>query len=199
MIQDIMWGVKQWPSDELADATDEEVLRAAQKNPDVFEVLVARYEDAFLRKAKSILYSKEDAEEVVQDTFTRIYIYADRYQPQEGASFSSWGYAILTRLAFTRYQKLSKLRKAMAPMETETFERLPDESDFRDELVVKDEVLVALSRIPEAASRVLSLQFLEGKTQEEIAVAEGASISAVKTRVHRAKKLFKQALDDASL
>lgn len=194
MIQDIM----RFSSEEFRDLPDEEVLRRSRKEPAAFEVLVSRYEDAFLRKARSILYSKEDAEEVVQDAFTRIYIYADRYQPQEGASFSSWGYAILTRLAFTRYKKLARHRKTMAPLETETYERLPDESDFREPLVVKDEVLVALSRIPESAARVLTLQFLEGKTQEEIAEAEGASVSAVKTRVHRAKKLFKQALDETA-
>ncbi len=194
MIQNIM----RFSSEDLKDLTDEEVLRRSRTEPAVFEALVARYEEAFLRKARSILYSKEDAEEVVQDTFTRIYIYADRYQAQEGAQFSSWAYAILTRLAFTRYQKLAKLRKTSAPLEMETYERLPDESDFRDELVVKDEVLVALAKLPEAAARVLRLQFLEGKTQEEIALVEGSSVSAVKTRVHRAKKLFKEALDSTT-
>lgn len=194
MIQDIM----RFSREELATRSDEEVLRLSQSEPDAFAILVERYEAAFLRKAKSILFSKEDAEEVVQDAFTRIYVYADRYQPQEGASFSSWAYAILTRLAFTRYQKLAKHRRATAPMEAETYERLPDESDFRDELTVRDEVVVALARIPEAAARVLTLQFLEGKTQEEIAAAEGASVSAVKTRVHRAKKLLKEALDETA-
>lgn len=195
MIQDIM----RFSSEELKGLSDEEVLRLSRQTPDAFGELVLRYEDAFLRKARSILYSREDAEEVVQDAFTRIYIYADRYKPQEGASFSSWAYAILTRLAFTRYQKLRKLRGRTAPLEPETYERLPDESDFRERLVVTDEVLVALSKLPEAAARVLSLQFIEGKSQEEIAAAEGATVSAVKTRVHRAKKLFKQAFEDTSL
>jgi RNA polymerase sigma-70 factor, ECF subfamily len=194
MIQNIM----RFSSDTLEALTDEEVLRLSRKDPEAFTALVARYEDAFMRKARSILYSKEDAEEVVQDTFTRIYVYADRYQSQEGAQFSSWAYAILTRLAFTRYQKLSKHRKANVPMETETYERLPDSSDFRDELTVKDEVLVALARLPESAARVLRLQFIEGKSQDEIAQAESASVSAIKTRVHRAKKLFKQALDSTT-
>ena len=53
------------------------------------------------------------------------------------------------------------------------------------------EVLVALAKLPETAARVLRLQFIEGKTQEEIAAIEGSSVPAVKTRVHRAKKLFK--------
>ncbi|OYV27010.1 MAG: hypothetical protein B7W98_02730, partial [Parcubacteria group bacterium 20-58-5] len=49
---------------------------------------------------------------------------------------------------------------------------------------------------PEAAAKILRLQFIEGKSQEEIAQAERLSIPAVKTRVHRAKKLFKQAYDE---
>ena len=48
--------------------------------------------------------------------------------------------------------------------------------------------------MPESAARILRLQFLEGKSQEEIAVSEGSTISAIKTRVHRAKKLFKEAM-----
>ena len=183
----------QFSSEQLADMPDEEVLVLSRKHPDAFEVLVNRYEAAFLRKAKSILWNGEDAEEVVQDTFTRIYVYADRYVPQVGASFSSWGYTILTRLAYTRYSKLSKHRARTQELEPEAFERLPDHSDFRDTLSVTNEVLVALARLPEQAQRVLRLQFLEGKTQEEIADIEGSSVSAIKTRVHRAKKLFKQA------
>jgi RNA polymerase sigma-70 factor (ECF subfamily) len=177
---------------EMKDASDEEVLRRSGKEPECFELLVTRYEAAFLRKAKTVLYSVEDAEEVVQDTFTRIYLYADRYQAQEGASFSSWAYAILMRLAFTRYQKLKKHRGRNMEMDPEAYERLPETENFVMDLTARDEVLVALSRMPEQAARILRLQFLEGKTQEEIAVLEGSTIPAVKTRVHRAKKLFKE-------
>lgn len=180
---------------DLKDLPDTEVLALSRKNPEAFEELVDRYEEAFLRKAKSILYSREDAEEVVQDTFTRIYLYADRYSPQEGASFSSWGYLILTRLAFTRYQKLKKERGRTLQMEPETFERLPDTEGFLEDMTIRDEVLSALSRIPEAAARVLRMQFIEGKSQEEIAVLEGSTVSAIKTRVHRAKKQFKDSLE----
>lgn len=181
---------KDWES-----LTDEEVLRLAKSEPDAFEVLVTRYEEAFIRKAKAILYTKEDAEEVVQDTFTRIYIYADRFSPQEGASFSSWGYAILIRLCYTRYGKMKKVRERTQDLEPEAYERLPDRDNFLEDLSVRSEVLAALSKLPETAARILRLQFIEGKTQDEIATIEGSSIPAVKTRVHRAKKLFKQAYD----
>jgi RNA polymerase sigma factor (sigma-70 family) len=193
MIQDIMSEVNrhQKATESMKDVPDDEVLAASRRNPELFSLLVDRYEAAFMRKARSILYTPEDAEEVVQDTFTRIYLYADRYQPQEGASFSSWAYAILIRLAFTRYQKMKKLRARTLNLDPEAYERLPDEATFVEDLTIRDEVLMALSRIPEASARVLRLQFIEGKSQEEIAQLEGSSVSAVKTRVHRAKKLFK--------
>jgi RNA polymerase sigma-70 factor (ECF subfamily) len=194
MIQDVASTVNKW-TETLKDAPDEEVLIVSRKNPDAFVVLVMRYEAAFLRKARSILHAKEDAEEVVQDTFTRIYIYADRYAPQEGATFASWGYSILTRLAFTRYKKLAKKRGSSLDLEPETYERLADKEHFIDDLTIRDEVLVALAKLPESMARVLRLQFIEGKSQEEIALEEGSSIPAIKTRVHRAKKLFKETFE----
>lgn len=184
--------------DELKEMTDAEILARSRKDPNVFSILVERYETAFLRKAKSILFVQEDAEEVVQDCFTRIYLYADKFKPQEGASFSSWAYAILIRLSFTRYQKLKKLRGVTAELDPELYERVADTEEFLEDLSIRSEVLGALSRIPESASRILRLQFIEGKTQEEIAVSEDLSVSAVKTRVHRAKKQFKDALEETA-
>lgn len=192
MIQDVgrksSMGLEEWQ-----DASDEDVLVASRTRPELFALLVDRYEDAFLRKAKSILYSAEDAEEMVQDAFTRIYLYGHRFKTQEGASFSSWGYAILTRLCFTRYQKLKRERSRTMALEPETYERIADTEAFLEDLTIRDEVLMALSRIPEAAASILRLQFLEGKTQEEIAASQDLSVAAVKTRVHRAKKTFKDA------
>lgn len=184
--------------DDLKDASDHEILLRSRKEPELFGILVDRYEDAFLRKAKSILYVPEDAEEVVQDCFTRIYLYADRYRPEVGATFSSWAYAILTRLAFTRYQKLKKHRGVTAELDPELYEKAADTEEFLDDLSIRSEVLAALSRIPEAAARILRLQFIEGKTQEEIAESEQLSVAAVKTRVHRAKKEFKKAFDETN-
>ena len=167
--------------------SDVELLRASQRDPACFAALVSRYEAAFLRKAGSILRSPEDAEEVVQDAFTRIYLYADRYRAQEGATFSSWGYMILTRLAFTRYQKLKSANARFQALEPEAYERLAEEGTFLEDLSLKNEVLMALAKLPEQAARVLRLQFLEGKTHEEIAALEDSTVPAVKTRVHRAK------------
>ena len=184
-------------AEDLNTLSDAEVLARSKREPELFAVLVRRYEAALLRRAKVILKSPEDAEEVVQDAFTKMYLYADKYQPQEGASFSSWMYTILNRVAYTKYAAKRKEWEKTATLDPEHHESLPDaRAEFLEDLSIRDEVIAALSKIPETAAKLLRLQFIEGKSQEEIAEAENLSIPAVKTRIHRAKKLFKQAYDE---
>lgn len=176
---------------------DAEILARSKKEPELFALLVRRYEAALLRRARTILRNPEDAEEAVQDAFTKMYLYADKYHPQAGASFSSWMYTILNRVAYTKYAARRKEWEKTAELEPEHYESLPDaRAEFLEDLSIRDEVVAALAKIPETAAKVLRLQFIEGKSQEEIAESEGLSVPAVKTRVHRAKKLFKQTYDE---
>lgn len=175
------------------ELSDEEVLMRAITHPFLFSVLLERYQDAFLRKAEGVLHNREEAEDTVQETFMKIYQYASRFKPKEGASFKSWGYKILMNTAFTRYQKLRRDRGATVALDPEFYEMLPDKSvNHLSSLEVSDYLVSILSRLPDHLSRALRLHFLEGKSQEEIAKIEGTSVGAVKTRVHRAKKAFKK-------
>jgi len=184
-------------TEDLTALSDAEVLARSQEDPNLFVVLVRRYEAALLRRARTILKSPEDAEEAVQDAFTKMYLYANKYHPQEGASFSSWAYTILNRVAYTKYRTKSIERGKRAELLPEHYESLPDaRAEFLEDLSIRNEVLAALAKLPETAAKILRLQFIEGKTQEEIAQSENLSIPAVKTRVHRAKKLFKQSYDE---
>jgi RNA polymerase sigma-70 factor (ECF subfamily) len=183
-------------SEDLSVLTDHEVLSRSRREPELFALLVRRYEAALLRRARTILNDPEEAKEAVQDAFTKAYLYADSYHEQEGASFSSWLYTILNRVTYTRYQSRKRRYENRIELDPEHFESLRDASaEFLEDLSVKNEVLAALAKLPETAARLLKLQFIEGKTQEEIAQSEHLSVPAVKTRVHRAKKLFKKAYD----
>ena len=183
-------------TEDFGSLSDAEILARSQKDPKLFAILVRRYEAALLRRARKILFSPEDAEEAVQDAFTKMYLYADKYHVQEGASFSSWMYTILNRVAYTKYVARRKESGQRADLEPEHYESLPDaRAEFIEDLSIRNEVIAALSKLPETAAKILRLQFIEGKSQEEIAKSEKLSIPAVKTRIHRAKKLFKQAYD----
>src|SRR3989344_3093502 len=99
--------------------TDEEVLAASVAHPSLFALLVRKYEEPFLRKALSIVRAQEEAEDVVQEAFTKIYLNAAKFKKQEGASFSSWGYRILINTALTHYQKQKRDRTSHAELDEE--------------------------------------------------------------------------------
>lgn len=182
---------------EIGSLKDEEVLKLSVSQPSLYSEIMRRYETAFLRKAESVLRSREDAEDVVQETFTKMYLNAGSFQPQEGASFKSWGYAILMNTAFTLYKKKKRLWEKSETLDPEWYEILPDlESQQFEKQEMSDYMISLFARMPEHFVRVLKMQFIEGKSQEEIAESEGLSVGAVKTRVHRAKKALSDARED---
>jgi RNA polymerase sigma factor (sigma-70 family) len=178
---------------DLLEKSDEEILGLSIKNPNLFSIILDRYQDAFLRKAESVLHSREDAEDIVQETFSKIYLHANKFKVQDGASFKSWGYKILLNTAFTCYKKRKKDRGAVFSPDPEFYEAMPDKTSRQfEKQEVSDYLVSVLSRMPDTLSRVLRLHFIEGRPQEEIAEIEGVSVGAIKTRVHRAKKEFKK-------
>ena len=173
--------------------SDEEILILSATHPSLFAVLVRKYEEPFMRKALSIVREQEAAEDIVQETFTKIYLYAGKFKKQEGASFSSWGYRILINTALTHYARRKRRGLAVVALEDEIWNLIPDKTLRQfEKKELFDEVASVLVRLPEPMARALSAFFLEGKSQEEIAQEEGVSVGAVKTRVHRAKKEFKR-------
>ena len=172
---------------------DEELLAASIKQPSLFALLVRKYEAAFLRKAMSIVHDEHAAEDIVQEAFTKIYINAGKFQKQEGASFSSWGYRILINTALTHYAKRKRAGLANVQLDEEIWALIPDKNLRQFERTeLTDLVASVLTRMPDALSRALSGFLIDGKSQEELAEQEGLSVGAIKTRVHRAKKEFKK-------
>ena len=173
--------------------SDEELLALSVTHPSLFALLVRKYEAAFLRKAFSIVRDEEDAVDIVQEAFTKIYLNAKKFTPQDGASFSSWGYRILINTALTQYQKRKRRGAMTAQLDDEIWQLIPDKNLRQfEKKEFMDEVASVLSRMPEPLAKALNMFFIEGKTQEEIAAEEGLTVGAVKTRVHRAKAQFKK-------
>jgi len=184
-------------NDSAKELTDEEILIRSQSRPWMFAVLLERYQDAFMRKARSIVRNELDAEEVVQDTFTKIYMNANKFEPREGAKFSSWGYRILMNTAFTRYQKLVKQGQRVVNIDPE-FEQLIGEkaehSGFEER---RDAVERVLERMPGHFVYVLRLHYLERWSHQDIASETGETVGTIKARIHRAKGAFRKESDDS--
>lgn len=170
--------------------TDAQVLKRSQTHPWMFGILVDRYQQLFLKRARRILRSPELAEDAVQDTFVKIYKHGAQFSERKGASFSSWGYRILTNTCYDYATRATQEAERVKHEEFETLDAMgtTNWSAFEEVSLVRS----VLVRLPERLSRLLYLYFFEEKSYEEIALAENVSLSAVKSGLHRAKKQFKE-------
>ena len=177
----------------LHTLSDSEVLHQSADRPWMFSMLMDRYQKPFLRKSMKMLGSSEAAEDAVADTFLKIYKNAHQFSDRRGASFRSWAYKILVN---TCYNELARRAKSKI-VEAYDFADLDvigsTSDDFGD---TRSYVHSIMSRMPRSLAHFLELYFFEEKSQKEIAQQERMSEVAVRSRIHRAKKSFKDIADN---
>lgn len=171
--------------------SDAEVLKNSESRPWMFGILVDRYQKSFLRKGQSILRSRDAAEDAVQDTFIKIYKYADKFSERENASFRSWAYRILVNTCYTYASRQVRSSDQVMVVDFVDLDGIGEPSTLSDKEQLSF-IQSVLARLPEHLSRLLSLYFFEDKSYEEIAEIEHLSLSAVRSGIHRAKKQFRQ-------
>ena len=176
---------------EIEKKDDHEVLARSLTQPKVFEILVSRYEQAFLNKVTAIVRNKEEAQDIVQDTFVKIYIHGAKFKLQEGASFKSWAYRILLNTCFSYCKKWKREREFVAAVEPEVLQSFGALDDTEQKLNL-DHFLFVASKLPNATAKLLKKVALEGKGHEDIALEEGTTVGATRTRLHRAREEFKK-------
>jgi RNA polymerase sigma factor (sigma-70 family) len=172
--------------------SDGEVLRESLQKPWMFGLLVNRYQKAFLRKSLQMLRSKEEAEDAVQETFLKIYKNALQFSEREEANFSSWAYKILTNNCYDILNRKNKVFiETLEFADLDTAGASSYENPYEN-TENKSFIEGVMARMPKNLSRLLKLYFLEEKSQKEIAEEENISLVAVRSRIHRAKKYFKE-------
>lgn len=168
---------------------DHELLLLSIQDPAIFSRIVDRYQGPFMRKAVSLIGNEQDAQDIVQDAFVKIYLNAPKFEVREGAAFSSWAYKILSNTCFSYHKKH---RRHMTLLSYDEVERAVADEEVEDTRL--DNFLLTLSRIPEGCARLLRRLVVEGKSYTELAEEEGVELGTLRVRIHRAKARFKEAL-----
>jgi RNA polymerase sigma-70 factor (ECF subfamily) len=185
---------------ETNNLKDEEILKLSQEDPAYFSLLVDKYKEAFVRAARGITHNLEEAEDIVQETFVKIYRYAANFQKRPGIEFKSWAYRILINTSITHYQKLKRERGNTEYLDPVLYDESPAFSENKNvalEKDMKEGVAKALGRMPEHLGRVLKLYFFDDMSYEEIAKKENISMPALKMRIFRAKRVFKKIVGES--
>ncbi|MEW6531238.1 MAG: sigma-70 family RNA polymerase sigma factor [Thermodesulfobacteriota bacterium] len=178
---------------------DEELVRRAREGSDeAFAALVDRYTSLVYRVAIGITASAPEAEEVVQETFLRVFRSLDQYQPAR-ASFKTWVLTIARNQSINVYSYLKRrATRAFSDVfgyENDSMEEyIPASEDAQDAehlLATKQEmarVQGALNELPERQRIALMLKTQEDMSYAEIAAIMGASASSVESLIFRARK-----------
>jgi len=171
--------------------TDFQLMRAIQKGDMVaFNAMVDRYKDRLMNVIGRMLSSHEEAEDIVQETFVRVYQHRQSFNFQH--CFSTWIYTIGLNLA------RNELRKRRRFKFFEISEMQGSEKEFAVEPKLPSRVPELLSEAVETLPRKYKEAFLlrdiEEQPYEEVAKILNVPLGTVKSRVNRARLMLREKL-----
>ena len=186
-------------SQELAELGDPE-LAAAFLGGDAraFTALADRYHQRLLNFIYRMIGDRDRAEDLVQETFVRVYKHLHRYD--QNRKFSTWAYTIAGNLAKNELRNRSRNPMVLfqtikknwdadhRALEWEDLRYKPDDLYRKRDL--RSKVEAAVAELPEHHRVVFVLRELEGKSYEEISEITGVNLGTVKSRLNRARNAF---------
>jgi len=173
--------------------TDEELIAQFQNGDQkAFDIIVGRYKDPLINFIYHFLGDRIDAEDVVQETFLRVY--RNKHLYRNIAKFSTWIYTIASNLAKTELRR--RRRRRLLPLSQIGFDdkdfELPDEEMQTPEGIVDSEmhnqiIQHEIDALPVKFKEVVVLRDVQEFSYEEISQILGIPIGTVKSRVNRGR------------
>jgi RNA polymerase sigma-70 factor (ECF subfamily) len=168
------------------------VRRVLAGDVDAFAILVDRYHPHYVRFATHLVGNREDAEEVVQDTFLRAFRALARYEERE--RFGAWLMRILVNQARTLTARDRRRARLLSEGTIDWPPATESHPAERDE--IREECRRALSRLRPEQREAFLLFHVEGFSYEEISLITGSGVSALKMRVKRACDRLRELLQE---
>ncbi len=178
-------------------AGEAELIRRFQSGErEVFDELMIRFQEKALALAYYRTGHREDALDIVQEAFVRMYAVLPKWKPR--ASLFTWLYRVIVNLAFDRARKQVRSGEV-------SLERLPPPADHRrarDPRVSLEgketgkRIREAVSALPEGQRDVFVLRHYGGLKLKEIAAARGCTVGAVKANLFQALGKLRRELED---
>ena len=188
------------PSEKLSDHQLIEATKAGDE--DAFAEIVNRYRNPITNYVYRFLNDYEEAVDLAQETFVRVYFALERYHTEY--AFSTYIYRIATNLAISelRKRKRRKLLSLTGLFQTEEGNEIefqpPDLKPLPDEDLLDNEqsqtIARAIATLPEKYRAAIVLRDVEGRSYEEIANILELGLGTTKSRISRARGLLKEKL-----
>lgn len=164
------------------------IVRAKRGDTAAQEELVSQLAPLVFRMASRFFRSREDVEDLAQETFSRFFLKIDRIRPDENVA--GWLSRVAVNVCYDRLRKLQRERSAMAGFGAEAAVASRPEFDAYEDVRAAVDNLDAKLRLP------LLLKEVEELSVKEISEIMGLSQSNVKIRLYRARKRLAAVLKD---
>jgi RNA polymerase sigma-70 factor (ECF subfamily) len=167
------------------DAIDRSLmLRVAARDRAAFTMLANRHAATALGVAQRIVRNAADAEEVVQESLTRLWVFADRWDP-DTARFTSWFYRIVTNQAISRVRR--KTTESIDAID-EPLDSTPGPHDQLAGREIGAAINAAISKLPQRQRAAIALCYDQGLSCSEAADAMGVSVGTMESLLFRARR-----------
>ncbi|MDZ7757331.1 sigma-70 family RNA polymerase sigma factor [Rhodohalobacter sp.] len=184
---------------DLRQMSDEDVMEQLQSGVvEAFDIIVQRYKDRLHNFLYRYTHNHEDCEDLVQETFLRVY--RSRQSYERIAKLSTWMYTIALNLAKSMYKK----KQRMSLISIHADESDPDDREMQitDTVILQDEELHlklsvqelerALQELNEDFREAVILRDIQQLTYEEIAEITDTAMGTVKSRINRGRQQLQE-------
>ncbi len=187
----------------LKELSDHQLIEATKAGDEAaFGEIMRRYRNQLTNYLYRFLNDYEEAVDLAQETFVRVYFAIERYHTDY--AFSTYIYRIATNLAISELRK-RKRRKLVSltglfQYDNEDAQDFnpPDEKPLADANLVESEqsrtIARAIATLPEKYRAPIVLRDIEGRSYEEIAEILGLGLGTTKSRISRARGLLRDKL-----
>ncbi len=188
---------------QIVEKTNEQLLLEAELirlakagNRHTFSQLIIIYQKDVFRLAYGFFHNRDDAMEIVQETFLKVYRKLDHYNESDPqAQFGKWVYRMAYNLCIDFYRKYKKNKAELKDIYKHHEERqsktLNPES-FMEQENFHHSLEESMTRLPKRQKTVFTLRHYSGLKHEEISGVLNISVGTIKTLYHRAIKNLKK-------
>ncbi|MDP6457090.1 MAG: sigma-70 family RNA polymerase sigma factor [Candidatus Marinimicrobia bacterium] len=178
--------------------SDEDLIFRFQKGDEnAFQELVKRYRDRLMNFVYRYVGNVEDAEDIVQDTFVKLFTKKHYYRPK--AKFSTWIYTIASNLAKTELRKKKRHKTSYLSqmgMEEKDFDLPIDDTtdEYTEGKFTEGQIQIAIQKLPLHFRTAVILRDIQELSYEEISKILEVPLGTVKSRINRARLQLQEEL-----
>ena len=180
------------PIDRKTLSDEELMVRVQSADHEAFSILVSRHTRMFYAAAYRMYPHQDEAEDIVQEAFLKLWHRPEIWKADKGAKFTTWFYRVVTNLAID-YARKKKNTKG-----SEVLDRITDDSASQQDTMEVDQqqqmLEQAIQKLPERQRIALNLCFYEELSNKEAAEIMEVGVKALESLLMRAKAGLKDIL-----